>query len=111
MRNVNFRFGSSILAAGLIGGLLSAAQITSAIAGVPSLPQNNAVSLPAQVDQVHWRWGCCHYHHHYYHANPYFTQLVNAGVVSYPVYRIDHYKIDYTSPTYTYTAAPGWWGW
>ena len=34
----------------------------------------------------------------YAYVNPNVTQYVNAGVVSYPIYRVDHYKVDYANP-------------
>jgi len=43
-----------------------------------------------------------HHHHHHHHASPYFVRYVGVGHVSYPIYRIDHYKIDYASPTIVY---------
>ena len=43
---------------------------------------------------------------HHRHHSPYFVRLVGVGHVSYPIYRIDHYKVDYTDPTYVYDS--GW---
>ena len=36
----------------------------------------------------------------YAYVNSNVTQYVNAGVVSYPIYRVDHYKVDYANPYY-----------
>jgi hypothetical protein len=42
-------------------------------------------------------------------VSPYFTGYSHAGTVSYPVYRVDHYKVDYASPTLTYSSEDcGW---
>jgi hypothetical protein len=41
-------------------------------------------------------------------ASPYFTSYSPAGAVSYPLYRIDHYKVDYASPTYSYGHESFW---
>jgi hypothetical protein len=61
-----------------------------------------------------------HYHRHYgwgaraayasapaYPAttvSPYFTSYSAAGTVSYPVYRVDHYMVDYSSPMVSYSS-------
>lgn len=91
MRNVNIKIASTVLGLGLLCGLA-----TSAVAGVPSLAQNDATKVEAPVDYVRWY---CHRHHHHI-----FTHLVAAGTVTYPVYRIEHYKIDYRSPVFAYAA-------
>jgi hypothetical protein len=42
-------------------------------------------------------------------VSPYFTGYSHAGTVSYPVYRVDHYKVDYASPMVTYSSENcGW---
>jgi hypothetical protein len=103
MRNINIKIASA-LGLGLVLGLA-----TSASAGVPSLAQNDAAKVEAPVDYV--RWYCRRHHHHH----GYFTQLVAAGTVTYPVYRVERYKIDYKSPTFVYAApvvaSVGWWFW
>jgi hypothetical protein len=88
--------GSMTMAAGALAALLSAAPLSSARAG-----------------ELRWyhhfhHHHCC-YHHHAVAVDPYFTQYVHAGYVAYPVYRVDHYKIDYAAPTYVYDG--GSWGW
>ena len=93
MRNVNIKIASAMLGLGLVCGLA-----TSAAAGVPSLAQNDAAKVEAPVDYVRWY---CHRHRHH----GIFTRLVAAGTVSYPVYRVEHYKIDYRAPTFV-AAAP-----
>ena len=101
MRNVNIKIASSVLGLGLVLGLA-----TSAAAGVPSVAQNDAAKVGAPVDYVHWY---CHRHWHRH----YFTQLVAAGTVTYPVYRVERYKIDYSAPTFVtpVVASVGWWFW
>jgi len=101
MRNVNIKIASSVLGLGLILGLA-----TSAAAGVPSVAQNDAAKVEAPVDYVRW------YHHRHCHRH-FFTQLVAAGTVTYPVYRVEHYKIDYSAPTFVapVVASAGWWFW
>ena len=101
MRNVNIKIASSVLGLGLVFGLA-----TSAAAGVPSLAQNDAAKVGAPVDYVRWY---CHRHWHRH----YFTQLVAAGTVTYPVYRVERYKIDYSAPTFVapVVASAGWWFW
>ncbi|MBY6240602.1 hypothetical protein [Methylosinus sp. Sm6] len=40
---------------------------------------------------------------------PYFTGYSPAGTVSYPVYRVDHYKVDYANPIVSYSSeCCGW---
>ncbi len=87
MRNVNSKITSAALGLGLLCGLAS-----GAVAGVPSLAQNDAAKVDAPVDYVRWY---CHRHHHHI-----FTRLVAAGTVTYPVYRIDRYAIDYKHPVF-----------
>ncbi|HYA80788.1 MAG TPA: hypothetical protein VED87_07660 [Methylocystis sp.] len=106
------------IAAVVFAGCIAAALPTSdALAGVVSLGQAESVKLEAPVTTVHWRpyphhhWRQAHWGHAHWGQAPVFTNLVDAGVVSYPVYRIDHYKIDYTAPTYTYTEKCGGWLW
>jgi hypothetical protein len=103
MQKINNKIAVAVLGLGLACGLA-----TSASAGVPSLAQNDAAKVDEPFDYVHWY--CCHRHHHHH----YFTQLVAAGTVTYPVYRVERYKIDYRSPTFAYAApvvATGWWFW
>ena len=45
-------------------------------------------------------YGAYGYASPYAYVNPNITQYVNAGVVSYPIYRVDHYKVDYANPYY-----------
>jgi hypothetical protein len=90
MRNINIKIASTVLGLGLLCGLA-----TSATAGVPSLAQNDAAKVDAPVDYVRWYW---HRHHHHH----IFTRLVSAGTVTYPVYRIDRYAIDYRHPIFAY---------
>ena len=93
MRNVNTKIASTVLGLGLLCGLAS-----GAVAGVPSLAQNDAAKVDAPMDYVRWY---CHRHHRHH----IFTQLVAAGTVTYPVYRIERYAIDYRHPTLV-AAAP-----
>jgi hypothetical protein len=115
--------GSKIAAAGMIGALLSVAPVSGALAAPGGFGQPGVANVQAPIENVHWRHYCCHYrpvvhyhcchwghhHHHHYARNPYYTGYTGAGTISYPIYRIDHYKIDYVHPTYTYTG--GCCGW
>jgi hypothetical protein len=93
MRNINIKIAATMLGLGLAFGLAS-----GATAGVPSLAQNDAAKVEGPVDYVRWY---CHRHRHHH----IFTQLVAAGTVTYPVYRIERYAIDYRHPTLV-AAAP-----
>lgn len=42
-------------------------------------------------------------------VSPYFTSYSAAGTVSYPVYRVDHYKVDYSSPLVSYSSENSGW--
>ncbi len=74
----------TIAAAALMGAAFSVAPLNSAQAG--------------------W-W---HHHHHHHH---FMSRLVEAGSVSYPIYRVEHYTVDYSSPAYTYTGCGSCGGW
>jgi hypothetical protein len=113
--------GLKIAAAGLIGALLSVAPISGVLAAPGGFGQPGVANVQAPIENVHWRRHCCyhrpvvrHYccghHHHHYARNPYYTGLSHAGTITYPIYRIDHYKVDYVHPTYTYTGccSSGW---
>jgi len=61
--------------------------------------------IETPFDYVRW-------HHHRHCHRPFFTQLVAAGTVVYPVYRLERYKTDYRSPTFIAAAlvvSPAWW--
>lgn len=103
MRNDKLSIGAKALAAGVVGGMIAVAPLTTALAGVPAFGESPASKLQAPLEQVHWRHCCWHHHHHG------FTALVAAGTVSYPVYRIEHYKIDYTHPTFAPPVAGWFW--
>jgi hypothetical protein len=106
MRKDRLTFGSKTLAAGVLGGMIAAAPVAAALAGVPAIGPSAATTLEAPVTQVHWHHCCWHHHHHHI-----FTRLVDAGSVSYPVYRIEHYKIDFAHPTFAPIEPVGWWLW
>ncbi len=105
--------GSKIAAAGLIGALLSVAPVSGVLAAPGGFGQPGVANVQAPIENVHWRRHyCCHWghhhHHHYVSHNRYYTGLSHAGTISYPIYRIDHYKVDYVHPTYTYTGCCGY---
>jgi hypothetical protein len=85
--------------------------------------------VEAPIANVHWReygyWGgrrayhrgygynyayhphYAYYPHYYYRhyarpvqVNPYITGYSAAGVVAYPIYRVEHYRVDYANPVY-----------
>jgi hypothetical protein len=104
--------GSTIVAAALMGAALSIAPLSSAQAGwrihYHADTRTYSRSYTRSYTDAYY-----HSHHHpsygyyqpyraqpYGYANPEITQYVNAGVVSYPIYRVDHYKVDYASPYY-----------
>ena len=98
---------------------IAAVALVGAFAGVPAAGANAAVVGVGQVESlkpeapianVYWRY-YPHYHHHHCCGSSTYTQLTQTGAVSYPVYRIDHYKVDYSSPTYLYPERCTGWGW
>ena len=99
---------ASKIAAGLVGALFSVAPVSGLLAAPGGFGQPGVANVQSPVDNVHWR--CCSSHHHHHHHGPsgYYTSLSHAGTVSYPIYRIDHYKVDYAHGAYTYTGCCGW---
>lgn len=100
-----------IAGAAMVGGLLSIAAPNGALAGPVGFATPAATGVQAPVDTVgwrrcHWGWHCHGYHHH---VSPYFTRMVDAGVVSYPIHRVERYHIDYRNPSYTLTSCCTWW--
>jgi len=100
---------AAIAVASLMGGLLSLAPVNGALAGPVGFATPAATGVQAPIDTVglrrcHWGWHC-----HGHHASPYFTRMVDAGVVSYPIHRIERYHIDYHHPSYTLTSCCTWW--
>jgi hypothetical protein len=67
----------------------------------------SAAVLGASLVVVGASSALAHHWHHHHHASPYFVRYVGVGHVSYPVYRIDRYKIDYSHPTLVYDVG-GW---
>lgn len=101
---------ASKIAAGVVGALFSAAPVSVALAGPGGFGQPGVANVQSPIQSVS-HYCCRHHHHHHHHGghHGYFTSLTHAGAVSYPIYRIDHYKVDYVHPTYTYSG--GCCGW
>ncbi len=114
--------GSTLAAAALVGATLSIAPISSASAQTAWGWRHNHYALPyARAYYGPYRhrayggygyrggygayagyggYGAYGYASPNTYVNPNITQYVNAGVVSYPIYRVDHYKVDYANPYY-----------
>jgi hypothetical protein len=109
------KIGSSLALAGMVGAMLMVSA-GGALAGAVGLGQPGVARSESLIDNVGYR--CCywrprpvHHHccwHHHHHTNPYFTKLVGAGYVSYPIYRVDRYTVDMMHPSYVYNAGWGW---
>ena len=106
MNNKYLTTAKAIAAVAIAGCIATALPTSGALAGVVGIGQSDSVKLEAPLTNVHWR----PYRHHHCCGSPVFTKQVETGVVTYPIYRIDHYKIDYTAPTFTYTekCCGGW---
>jgi hypothetical protein len=104
--------GSTLAIAALVGATLSIAPLSSAQAGWRTHYRADTRTYTRSYTHSHVDT-YYHPHHHYSggdyqpyrtpsygYMNPDITRLVAAGVVSYPIYRVDHYKVDYASPYY-----------